>query len=104
MAVNAATKKSFELRMSKKVAELTQVVHMLFMKHHEKELELEALKDAYEYEIDLVIADAKGQLDELTRELEDREQRLKARPERERENEEDQVKIQVRKFSFSYYD
>lgn len=81
--------------MSKKVAELTQVVHMLFMKHHEKELELEALKDAYEYEIDLVIADAKGQLDELTRELEDREQRLKARPERERENEEDQVKIQA---------
>ena len=47
-------KKTFDFRMSKKVAELTQVVHMLFTRNHEKEVEIEAMKDAYEYEIQLV--------------------------------------------------
>ena len=52
--------KSFEYRMSKKVSELTQVVHLLFTRNHEKEVEIEALKDAYEYEIELVQQDARG--------------------------------------------
>ncbi|XP_041362478.1 protein FAM184A-like [Gigantopelta aegis] len=65
------TGRSFEFRMSKKVAELTQVVHMLFTRNHEKEVEIEALKDAYEYEIQLVIADAKQKISALEVELED---------------------------------
>ena len=63
MASNS--KKSFEFRMSKKVAELTQVVHMLFTRNHEKEVELEALKESYEYEIELVIKDAKNRIRRL---------------------------------------
>ena len=59
-----ANPQSFEFRMSKKVAELTQVVHMLFSRNHERELEIEALKDAYEYEIHLVVKDAKNRLSE----------------------------------------
>lgn len=52
--------KSFEYRVSKKIAELTQVVHMLFTRNQEKEVEIEALTDAYEYEIELVQQDARG--------------------------------------------
>ena len=36
---------------------------MLFTRNHEKEVELEALKDAYEYEIDLIIQDARSKLE-----------------------------------------
>ena len=63
------SKKSFDFRMSKKVAELTQVVHMLFTRNHEKEVETEALKDAYEDEIDAVIKDAKSKIAELEKQL-----------------------------------
>ena len=58
-------KRSFEFRMSKKVAELTQVVHMLFTRNHEKEVEIEAIKDSYEHEIELVIDDAKNKIRHL---------------------------------------
>ncbi|XP_056022553.1 myosin-11-like isoform X7 [Ostrea edulis] len=66
-------KKTFDFRMSKKVAELTQVVHMLFTRNHEKEVEIEALKEAYEYEISLVHEDATeqlGKIEEKRKELE----------------------------------
>ena len=63
------SKKSFDFRMSKKVAELTQVVHMLFTRNHEKEIETEALKDAYEDEIDAVIKDAKSKIADLEKQL-----------------------------------
>ena len=39
MSATERPKKSFEFRMCKKVAELTQVVHMLFTRNHEKEVE-----------------------------------------------------------------
>lgn len=67
----ASSKKSFDFRMSKKVAELTQVVHMLFTRNHEKEIETEALKDAYEDEIDAVIKDAKTKITDLEKQLSD---------------------------------
>ena len=51
--------------MSKKVAELTQVVHMLFTRNHEKEVEIEALKEAYEFEISEVISDARARIAQL---------------------------------------
>ena len=66
----ATNKKSFDFRMSKKVAELTQVVHMLFTRNHEKEMEIEALKDAYEDEINCVIKDAKGKICDVEKQLE----------------------------------
>lgn len=59
------TKKSFEFRMSKKVAELTQVVHMLFTRNHEKEVEIEAIKKSYEHEIELVLQDARSRIQDL---------------------------------------
>ena len=68
---NKVTNKSLDFRMSKKVAELTQVVHMLFTRNHEKEVELEALKEAYEKEIDSVISDAKGRIGRLEKIVED---------------------------------
>ncbi|CAG2248532.1 unnamed protein product [Mytilus edulis] len=60
-----SAKKTFEFRMSKKVSELTQVVHMLFTRNHEKEVEIEAMKEAFEYEILLVQEDAQGRIDNL---------------------------------------
>lgn len=62
-----SAKKTFEFRMSKKVAELTQVVHMLFTRNHEKEVEIEAMKEAFEYEILLVQEDAQSRIDNLER-------------------------------------
>ncbi|XP_022110271.1 protein FAM184A-like [Acanthaster planci] len=62
-------KKSFEFRMCKKVAELTQVVHMLFVKNHEREVELESVKMAYEEEIASVIADARSKIEKLQQSL-----------------------------------
>ncbi|XP_055885580.1 protein FAM184A-like [Biomphalaria glabrata] len=62
-------KNSFHYRMSKKVAELTQVVHMLFTRNHEKEIEMVAMKESYEYEIELVIKDAKSRIAKLENKL-----------------------------------
>ncbi|XP_067664917.1 protein FAM184A-like [Haliotis asinina] len=64
-------RRSFEFRMSKKVAELTQVVHMLFTRNHEKEVEIDALKGAYELEIQNIIQDARKRLSILQGDLED---------------------------------
>ncbi|XP_077989378.1 uncharacterized protein LOC144443713 [Glandiceps talaboti] len=66
---NLKSKRSFDFKMCKKVAELTQVVHMLFTRNHEKEVEMECLRDAYEQEIHLIISDAKGRIARLDREL-----------------------------------
>ncbi|KAL8616683.1 hypothetical protein ACOMHN_031665 [Nucella lapillus] len=65
MAGNDKAKRAFDFRMSKKVAELTQVVHMLFTRNHEKEVELDTLKEAYEFEISEIIADAKSRIAQL---------------------------------------
>ena len=41
-------------KLSKKVAELTMVVHMLFKRNHEKEVEVQALKGVFEKEINRI--------------------------------------------------
>ena len=69
-------KRSLEFRMSKKVAELTQVVHMLFTRNHEKEVEVDALKDAYEHEIVLVQEDAKTKISKLQSTVQELERKL----------------------------
>ncbi|XP_078616920.1 uncharacterized protein LOC144885108 [Branchiostoma floridae x Branchiostoma japonicum] len=57
--------KSFDYQICKKVAELTQVVHMLFTRCHQREVEIDALKHAYEEEITSVIEDAKARIARL---------------------------------------
>ena len=64
-----AMSSTFGFRMSKKVAELTQVVHMLFVRNHEKEIENEALRAVYEDEITEVIGDAKTRLAALQEDM-----------------------------------
>ncbi|XP_033108868.1 WEB family protein At3g02930, chloroplastic-like [Anneissia japonica] len=49
------SKKSFEIKMCKKVAELTQVVHMLFTKNHEREIEIATMTKEYESEISRLV-------------------------------------------------
>lgn len=81
-------KRTLEFRMSKKVAELTQVVHMLFTRNHEKEVEIDALKDAYEHEITKVTADAKGKISNLENKVGELERKL----ERERNKQTEIIK------------
>ena len=59
-------------KLSRKIAELTMVVHLLFTRNHEREIEVDAIKAAYEHEIKIVQEEMKGkitwlegQLDEL---------------------------------------
>ena len=68
------TQEEFQFRLSKKVAELTKVVHLLFTKNREKELEVEAVKEAYEKEIDVVINDAKVRISKLENEITQQQQ------------------------------
>ncbi|CAK8696833.1 uncharacterized protein LOC143462885 [Clavelina lepadiformis] len=58
-------KDSFGYKMSKKVAELTQVVHMLFSRNHEREVELDALRAAYEEEVLRITKEAKNNFERL---------------------------------------
>lgn len=69
-------KRTLEFRMSKKVAELTQVVHMLFTRNHEKEVEIDALKEAYEHEITVVIEDARSRMVKLENKVIELERKL----------------------------
>ena len=85
------TKRTLEFRMSKKVAELTQVVHMLFTRNHEKEVEIDALKDAFEHEITTVTNDAKGRISKLESKVSELERRL----EREKTKQSDIIKETV---------
>ena len=73
------SKKCFEFKVSKKVAELIQVVHMLFTKNHERELELQTTKDAYEQEIENIIRDARNRLNQLQQTLDDEKRRSEVR-------------------------
>lgn len=49
---------------------------MLFTRNHEKEVEIEALKDAYEYEIDCIIKDARKRLENVEKRIRDLEREL----------------------------
>ena len=69
-------KRTLEFRMSKKVAELTQVVHMLFTRNHEKEVEIDFLKEEYENEITRVIEDGRGRIGKLESKVAELERKL----------------------------
>lgn len=78
-------KRTLEFRMSKKVAELTQVVHMLFTRNHEKEVEIDALKEAYEHEITMVIDDARTNMVKLENKVIELERKLEREKNRQTE-------------------
>ena len=60
-------------KLSKKIAELSMVVQLLFTRNHEKELELSATKTACEEEIRRVTEEGKGKLNWLEKQLDDLE-------------------------------
>ncbi|XP_078367655.1 uncharacterized protein LOC144651576 [Oculina patagonica] len=60
-------------KLSRKIAELTMVIHLLFTRNHEREFEVEALKTAYEHEISVVLEEAKGKISWLEGQLDELE-------------------------------
>lgn len=69
---------ALQFKLSKKVAELTLVVHMLFTRNHEREVELEATKEAYEQEIDNISAEFEKQIALLKKEIDSEKSGRKA--------------------------
>ncbi|XP_071965149.1 uncharacterized protein [Antedon mediterranea] len=64
------SKRSFQLKMCKKVAELTQVVHMLFTKNHEREIEIATMAEEYECEIGKLVNSYQEKIGALTNDVE----------------------------------
>lgn len=60
-------------KLSRKIAELTMVVHLLFTRNHEREVEIDALKTVYSKEIKKIHDDVKGKVTWLEGQLEDLE-------------------------------
>ncbi|XP_068740371.1 uncharacterized protein MCAP_0864-like [Montipora capricornis] len=60
-------------KLSRKIAELTMVIHLLFTRNHEREVEIEAVKTAYEHEIGVVCEEAKGKISWLEGQLDELE-------------------------------
>lgn len=60
-------------KLSRKIAELTMVIHLLFTRNHEREFEVEALKSAYESEISVILEEAKGKISWLEGQLDELE-------------------------------
>ena len=69
----ASNKSDLTAKLSKKVAELTVVVHMLFKRNHEKEVEFEYFKVLTEKEIENVKQKFQSRVEWLERQLEEQE-------------------------------
>ncbi|XP_031569090.1 paramyosin-like [Actinia tenebrosa] len=69
----AKSKEAIDLKgkLSRKIAELTMVVHLLFTRNHEREVEIEALKTVYGREIKKIEEEVKGKVSWLEGQLED---------------------------------
>jgi DNA repair exonuclease SbcCD ATPase subunit len=69
----AKSKETVDLKgkLSRKIAELTMVVHLLFTRNHEREVEIEALKTVYGNEIKKIDEEVKGKVSWLEGQLED---------------------------------
>ena len=63
----------FHAKISKKVAELTVVVHMLFKRNHEKEVEYEYFKMMMEKELDKIQEEYKKKIEWLEKQLDEQE-------------------------------
>ncbi|KXJ28906.1 CAP-Gly domain-containing linker protein 1 [Exaiptasia diaphana] len=60
-------------KLSRKIAELTMVVHLLFTRNHEREVEIEALKSVYSKEIKKIEGDVRSKVSWLEGQLEELE-------------------------------
>lgn len=69
----AKSKEAVDLKgkLSRKIAELTMVVHLLFTRNHEREVEIEALKTVYGSEIKKIEEEVKGKVSWLEGQLEE---------------------------------
>lgn len=73
MAHKGSRELDLKAKLSRKIAELTMVIHLLFTRNHERELEMEAVKTAYEHEISVVLEEAKGKISWLEGQLDELE-------------------------------
>ena len=73
MAQKGDRELDLKAKLSRKIAELTMVIHLLFTRNHERELEMEALKTAYEHEISGILDEAKGKISWLEGQLDELE-------------------------------
>lgn len=64
---------NLKAKLSRKIAELTMVVHLLFTRNHEREVEIEALKSVYSKEIKKIEDDVKSKVSWLEGQLEELE-------------------------------
>lgn len=59
-----------QLRMSKKIAQLTSVIHQLHTKSEDHEMDLQDMSEAYETEIDQMLRDAASKINTFKNQLE----------------------------------
>ena len=81
-------------KLSRKIAELTMVIHLLFTRNHEREFEVEALKTAYEHEISVLLEEAKGKISWLEGQLDELEKYRVLLDLKNTESEKDKQQIQ----------
>lgn len=93
MATKGDRELNLKAKLSRKIAELTMVIHLLFTRNHERELELEALKTAYEHEISLILEEAKGKISWLEGQLNELEKFRVLLDLKNTENEKDKQQI-----------
>ncbi|XP_032233963.1 lamin-L(III) [Nematostella vectensis] len=60
-------------KLSRKIAELTMVVHLLFTRNHEREVEIDAIRTVYDQQIKNIESEVKGKISWLEGQLEDLE-------------------------------
>ena len=81
-------------KLSRKIAELTMVIHLLFTRNHEREIEVESLKTAYEQEISAILEEAKGKITWLEGQLDELEKYRVLLDLKNTESEKDKQQIQ----------
>jgi hypothetical protein len=59
-----------QLRMSKKIAQLTSVIHQLHSKSEDHEMDLQDMSEAYETEIEQMLKDAASKINTFKNQLE----------------------------------
>lgn len=93
MAQKGDRELDLKAKLSRKIAELTMVIHLLFTRNHERELEMEALKTAYEHEISVILEEVKGKISWLEGQLDELEKLRVLLDLKNKENEKDKQQI-----------
>ncbi|XP_078482543.1 uncharacterized protein LOC144743201 [Ciona intestinalis] len=92
---------SFDYIMSKKVSELTQVVHMLFSRNHERELEIKKTQEVYNHEINRLKKETSSTIEILSNNMEQEFQKKLAKQEQVRTCNCDKMKNVQQELEFS---